>query len=87
MYNIVYSQHSYFSNPYIGYRGIEYLKNIKKIGCYSTGHIYVQRVYSTFFLFNDELKQIKCDAKLLFEKVDCELSPSWEFFSGFKHEA
>lgn len=41
--------------------------------------MYIKNVFH-IFLFDDADKQIKRDAKSVFEKVNCELSPSWEYF-------
>lgn len=41
--------------------------------------MYIKNVFH-LFLFDDADKQIKRDAKSVFEKVNCELSPSWEYF-------
>lgn len=40
--------------------------------------MYIKSIFH-IFLFDDVLKQIKRDAKSVFEK-DCELSLSWEYF-------
>lgn len=36
------------------------------------------------FIFDDVIKQIKRDAKSVFEKMNCELSSSWEYFRDLK---